>query len=740
MSSPVACKWGLAAAVAARVPAVLGTVQVGGYKPPDRSAYWQLRALARGVDRYLAVSRDIVRELVDVLGWPEEKVEVSYNAVDVARVEVTAPPGLREQLGGSESRPLVLTPARLDAQKGHRVLFEAVAQVPDAVFVLVGEGPEREPLEALAAQLGIEERVRFLGRREDVPQLLAVCDVFALPSLYEGSSLAVLEAMAARKPIVSSAIGGTDELIEDGESGLLVPPGDAAALAAALRRLLGDPQLCESLAGRARERVEHDLTRERMAARVTGVYRELLGEVPAGAEALPESQRNPLLRRSDWRFALPGAELVAKRTLPLPGSARRARRRAEAAGYGHVRVYWPGPLPHRPPQFWLPVESREAAAYVLAERQAESITERALHALWRLARGAGLLAPLYVIGQRPGAGDAEDPPLPSSAPLLLLTGGHRSINKVVGLAFEPGAEKPTAAVKFARVAEAEPGLGREAEALRRLAEERPGLRGVPGFRGEGRRAGRLAVVEEPIEGRSLLDILTPENFEDVTMHVTRLLIQLAEADGTKVRLYGGFSSRQPSGWRERLVEEPLFEFERNFGGVVAAGSVAALHSILDDLGELPGVPEHRDCSPWNVVLTPGGEPALLDWESAEPDGLPGTDLVYFLANCAFVLDGAIESGRTRETYAKLLDPRTDYGRIARRARNEYMSALGIGGADFRRLRLLCWIVHSRSDYRHLQLESPAAPPPRQLLETMFLGLVAEELWRYPLTVGEGVGA
>jgi glycosyltransferase involved in cell wall biosynthesis len=729
MSSPVACKWGLAAAVAARVPAVLGTVQVGGYEPPNRSAYWQLRALARGVDRYLAVSRDIARELVEQLGWPEAKVEVSYNAVDLRRVEATAPPGLREQLGADETRPLVLTPARLDAQKGHRTLFEAIAQVPDAVFVLAGEGPEREPLEALAAQLGIAERVRFLGRRDDVPQLLAACDVFALPSLYEGSSLAVLEAMAAGAPVVSSAIGGTDELIEDGSTGLLVPPGDAEALAEALRRLLGDPELRKSLATRARERVERDLTRERMAARVTGVYRELLGGAPEGAEALPESQRNPLLRRLDWRFALPGAELVAKRRLPLPGGAHRARRRAEAAGYTDVRVYWPGPLPHRPPQFWLPVESDEAAAHVLAERRAESLAEKALQWLWRLARGAGMLAPLYVVGRRPDATDADDLPLPPSTPLLLLTGGHRSINKVVGLAFEPGVEKPTAAVKFARVAEAEPGLEREAEVLRRLGEERPGLQGVPSFRGEGRRAGRLAVVEGAVEGRSLLDLLTPENFEEVAMQVTRLLVELAR-DG-----------RTPDpDWRRRLVEEPLADFERNFGAVVAAGSIPALHSILDDLGELPPAPEHRDCSPWNVVLTPGGEPALLDWESAEPDGLPGMDLVYFLANCAFVLDGAIESGRTRETYAKLLDPRTTYGRIARRARHEYMSALGIGGADFRRLRLLCWIVHSRSDYRHLQLESPGAPPPEQLLEAPFLGLVAEELWRYPMVVGEGVGA
>src|SRR4051794_34739374 len=293
MSSPVACKWGLAAAVAARVPAVLGTGQGGGYEPPDRSPYWQLRVLARRGGRYPALSPDIAPGGGGGLGWPRAKIDVVYNAVDLARVEVEAPPGLREQLGGSDARPLVLTPARLDAQKGHRVLFEAIAQIPEATFLLAGEGPERKPLEALAAELGIAGQVRFLGRREDVPQLLAACDVFALPSLYEGSSLAVLEAMAAGIPVVSSAIGGTDEVIEGGRSGLLVPPGDSDALAAALRRVLGDPGLRTSLAARARERVEDGLTREQMAARVSGVYRELLGEAPSAGGALPESQRNP---------------------------------------------------------------------------------------------------------------------------------------------------------------------------------------------------------------------------------------------------------------------------------------------------------------------------------------------------------------------------------------------------------------------------------------------------------------
>lgn len=714
MSSPVACKWGLAAAVLARVPAVLGTVQVGAYEP-DRSSYLQLRALARGADRYLAVSREIAGELVEKLGWPAAKVEVVYNAVDVERVAVPAPPGLREQLGGSETRPLVLTPARLNAQKGLPVLLEAIAEVPEALFLLAGDGPEREALEAQAVELGIADRARFLGRREDIPQLLATCDVFALPSLYEGSSLAVLEAMAAGIPVVSSAIGGTEELIEDGRSGLLVAPGDAQALAAALRKALGDAELRQSLAARARERVEAGLRREQMAERVSHVYRELLGEEVA-VEELPESRRNPLLRRQDWRFLLPDAELLAHWRLPRPGGARRARRRFETAGYSDVRAYWAGPLPHRLPQFWLPLDSEEAVEHLLATRAPRSLGGAALRGLWRLARSAGLLAPIYVVGRRAG-GAGDDLPLPPSAPLLLLTTGHRSINKAVGLAFEPGAEKPTLAAKFARVPEAERGLEREASVLQRLDEERPGLAGVPLLRGEGRRAGRLAVIADAVEGDSLLDLLRPENFEELAMRVTRVLIDLA----------GNEAAKMPPGGATVTARDALDRFARDFGPVVAPGLLDKARALLAGLGDLPAVPEHRDCSPWNILIAPNGDPVLLDWESAEPDGLPGPDLVYFLANCAFVLDGALESGRTRETYAELLDPATPHGQVAARAIDAYTAALGISAEDFHRLRLLTWIVHSRSDFRHLQLESPGLPTPEALSGSIFLGLVEEEL-------------
>jgi glycosyltransferase involved in cell wall biosynthesis len=279
LSWPLAAKWGLAAAALARVPSV-ATVQLIPEMELERPSKIQLRLLSRRVGRYIAVSSAIAQELKQRFGWPASKIKVVYNAVDLGRFDARAPAGLREELGGSEEGPLVLTPARLDEQKGHDVLFRAAAAIPAAKFVLAGDGPLRGELEAEATRLDLGERVIFLGRREDVPQLLAACDVFALPSLYEGSSLAVLEAMAARRAVVSSAIGGTAELIADGESGLLVPPGDAEALATALRRLLDDPSLRKALAARARARAEAEFSREAMAQRVEGVYKELLGDGP----------------------------------------------------------------------------------------------------------------------------------------------------------------------------------------------------------------------------------------------------------------------------------------------------------------------------------------------------------------------------------------------------------------------------------------------------------------------------
>jgi hypothetical protein len=487
----------------------------------------------------------------------------------------------------------------------------------------------------------------------------------------------------------------------------------------------------------------------------------MAAEAPA---AMPERRRNDLLRRVDWRFLLsrreaprvaatatgsdalglisdgsteepgaaelaligfptraalrgaiaelaPGGDLVCIWRLPRPGGTRSARRALEAAGLVGVRVFWAGPVPHRAPQFWLQLDSQAATEHLLDSRPPRSRVQAALRRMWRWALRAGILAPQCAVGRVPGG------ETPDELGVLLLTGGRRSINKVVSLEFE-GGRGPARAVKFARVREAEPGLEREAAVLGRLADTHPDLTGYPRFQGRVSRFGMTGVAESPIKGKPLIDALSATSFGALAERVTGLLVEIA----------AGEERRPEAAWRGRLVEEPLERFERQFGAV-APETVVRTRDALDRFGDLPIVCEHRDCSPWNILINAGGEPALLDWESAEPEGLPGPDLVYFLANGAFVLDGALESGRTRESYAAALDPRTTNGRVVAESLGAYAAAIGLDDDVLRRLRLLCWVIHTRSDHRHLELEAGGEPNPEALRGAPFLGLIEEELAR-----------
>jgi glycosyltransferase involved in cell wall biosynthesis len=209
-------------------------------------------------------------------GVPDRKIRVVGNGVDVDRLPAPTHPRLRGELVGSADRAVVLTIARLDAQKGLEYLLTAAADVPNAVFVLVGEGREQPALEAKARMLGVADRVRFLGHRDDVPDLLAACDLFVLPSLYEGLPLSVLEAMASARPVVATAIAGTSEAVVHGETGLLVPPADPTGLAGAIRALLVDGALARRMGEAGRARVCREFSLRRMIDRVTEVYDELL--------------------------------------------------------------------------------------------------------------------------------------------------------------------------------------------------------------------------------------------------------------------------------------------------------------------------------------------------------------------------------------------------------------------------------------------------------------------------------
>ena len=165
--------------------------------------------------------------------------------------------------------PLVGNVARLAPQKDHRTLIAAARLVPEADFVVAGDGELRAELEQLAEGT----RVRFLGERDDVPELLASFDLFAFPSRFEGLCLAVIEAQAAGVPVVATPVGGIRESVVDGETGLLVPIGDAPALAAAIRRLLEDRDAARAMAAAARRRVRDRFSIDRMVEDTLRLYR-----------------------------------------------------------------------------------------------------------------------------------------------------------------------------------------------------------------------------------------------------------------------------------------------------------------------------------------------------------------------------------------------------------------------------------------------------------------------------------
>jgi len=272
----LSCKYGLLAAALARVPAVIATDQQYMEPPWGRTVSPQQRLFEKCVDQYIAVSDAVARQLCQTFRVPPHKVRVIHNTIPFARFDCQANQALKASLNRGTERPIVLTVARLDQQKGHTYLFEAISQVQDAIFVMAGNGPEKAALEAQTRKLGIDERVIFLGYRNDIPDLLASCDLFVLPSIYEGLPLTVLEAMAAGKPVVATAVGGTPEAVLDGETGFLVPPRNPPAVAKAIHIILSNPSLASKMGAAAKARVQREFSSATMVQRITQTYEEVL--------------------------------------------------------------------------------------------------------------------------------------------------------------------------------------------------------------------------------------------------------------------------------------------------------------------------------------------------------------------------------------------------------------------------------------------------------------------------------
>jgi glycosyltransferase involved in cell wall biosynthesis len=236
-----------------------------------------------GVDCFVTVSEAIRRVLI-ADGLSPDRIRCVHSGIDLAKIE-DAPERtaeLRAELGVPEGHAFVANVAHMADHKGQRYLIEAVpailAERPETTFAIVGDGELRGELEALAASLGVADRVLFPGFRTDVPSILKALDVFVMPSHLEGLGTSVLDAMAAGVPVVGTEAGGMPESVIDGETGLVCPVRDSAAISAAVLRMLSEPDFAEACAEAAFDKVRAEFSTDSMVDGTVAVYRQMLAQ------------------------------------------------------------------------------------------------------------------------------------------------------------------------------------------------------------------------------------------------------------------------------------------------------------------------------------------------------------------------------------------------------------------------------------------------------------------------------
>jgi glycosyltransferase involved in cell wall biosynthesis len=240
-------------------------------------AAWLRRLSWLGL-RLVSVSRTLEDDLRDRAAFGEGALRTIVNGIDVERFSGPRDPACRATLGIEEDDVGLISVGRLVTVKGYDMLLRAVARLaprPRVVLVLVGDGPEWRALEALRDDLGLGDRVRFAGFRDDVPAILASGDCFALASRSEGLSCSIAEALASGLPAVVTDVGGNRELVEHGRTGFVVPAGDVGAFAEQLQRVAADPELRVALGRRAREQARERLSAPRMVGDYVRLYQEL---------------------------------------------------------------------------------------------------------------------------------------------------------------------------------------------------------------------------------------------------------------------------------------------------------------------------------------------------------------------------------------------------------------------------------------------------------------------------------
>lgn len=233
-------------------------------------------------DRIIAISDHIARFTIARGVWDRRRVRRVYHGLDPRSPEVRERERsqLREEFGVPASAFLVGNVGRLARQKGQRHLVSAMPlllrEVPEAHLVIAGGGDLQDYLSELAAGLGVADRVHVLGPRQDVPALMRAIDVFAMPSIWEGFGIVLLEAMALSRPIVASRVATIPEVVLHEQTGLLVPPAEPAQLAAALACLAHDPELAQRMGEAGNRRLQECFTLEKMVGDTETIYEELV--------------------------------------------------------------------------------------------------------------------------------------------------------------------------------------------------------------------------------------------------------------------------------------------------------------------------------------------------------------------------------------------------------------------------------------------------------------------------------
>lgn len=266
--------YGRVAAHAAKVPVVVtAEMAVDDWKGKTHRAID--RRLAPWTDRLVGNSNAVVDYYREV-GVPEDRLAMIYSGIANEEPPDVDPAAIRAEFGFGPNDPLVLFAGRLAPQKAVDDLLTALDVLqhvePNLRTLIVGDGPLRDRLRAMSHAFQLDDRVKFLGHRNDVPRLLAAADMLVLPSLYEGLPNVVLEAMRFRKPVIATDAPGTTELVVDGVTGLLVPRQLPTALAKAIRDLARDPARRQTLGEAGRARVEAEFTIHQMIDQFANLY------------------------------------------------------------------------------------------------------------------------------------------------------------------------------------------------------------------------------------------------------------------------------------------------------------------------------------------------------------------------------------------------------------------------------------------------------------------------------------